>query len=171
MKNNNFRKQLKQFIFPESSEGFTLLEILIAISIIGILSVFGMTAYTNSLNTGRDARRRADLEQIKSALEMFRSDSINSRYPLNTEGLDILETGNPRYLNVPLDPRDGLNYAYYASNNGSDYALGTNLEGTSPGCDPVIDGIHINGSFSFICGDYNGGTAPCDYCIGPYGRE
>jgi len=51
--------------------GFTLLELLVVVTIIAILAGIGLSNYTRSLSRGRDAKRRADLKSIQSALEQY----------------------------------------------------------------------------------------------------
>jgi prepilin-type N-terminal cleavage/methylation domain-containing protein len=60
-------------------KGFTLLELLISISIIAVITVIGIVSYSSINRRSRDVKRKSDIEQIKSALEMFRSD--NKYYP------------------------------------------------------------------------------------------
>ena len=50
-------------------------------AIIGILSLVGVLAYSSNTRTARDAKRKADLEILRSALEMYRSNDPNSQYP------------------------------------------------------------------------------------------
>lgn len=54
--------------------GFTLVELLITISIIAILSAIGLMAYSMVLKQGRDARRISDLRLIQSALNQYNID-------------------------------------------------------------------------------------------------
>ena len=50
--------------------GFTLIELLVVISIIAILTTIGMTVYTGTQRSARDAKRRGDIDAIKKALEV-----------------------------------------------------------------------------------------------------
>lgn len=108
-------------------KGFTLMEILIAIAIIAILTAIGIVSY-GSINRGaRNAKRKSDIGQIQSALELYRSDF--GYYPaINTGGLNDaakLEDSADfvTYLSkVPEDPK-GFAYQYQATgeNNGQYY--------------------------------------------------
>jgi len=55
-------------------KGFTLIEILVVFSIVGILAGLTLAASMSSRKVARDGKRKADLEQIRSALEMYRAD-------------------------------------------------------------------------------------------------
>ena len=55
-------------------KGFTLVELLIVVAIIGILSTLLMANFIGVRQRARDAQRKADLRQIQSALELYRSD-------------------------------------------------------------------------------------------------
>lgn len=59
--------------------GFTLLELLVVMAIIGILAAIGIASYGGVQAKARDARRKSDLESIARALEMYRNDF--GRYP------------------------------------------------------------------------------------------
>lgn len=63
-------------------KGFTLLELIIVIAIIGILATLGMTSYTASLQKSSDSKRKSDLNQIQVALELYKQDF--GSYPLTT---------------------------------------------------------------------------------------
>lgn len=59
--------------------GFTIVELLIVIVVIGILAAITIVAYNGVQQRARDATRRSDIASIRKALEMFHAD--NSGYP------------------------------------------------------------------------------------------
>ena len=106
-------------------KGFTLVEILVVATIIMVLAGIGIVSYSTLSKQSRDSRRIADLQNLRSALEFYRSD--NDLYPL-TAALDDLVTNG--YLNsIPKDPKDPDQEYMYCSSNGSEYELCTDLEG------------------------------------------
>lgn len=55
-------------------KGFTLIEIMVVVTIIALLVTAGAVVYTKLLANSRDAKRKADLETVKSALVLYRTD-------------------------------------------------------------------------------------------------
>lgn len=102
---------------------FTLVELLVVISIIGILvglSVFGLQG---ARKASRDAVRKADLETIRSGLGIYKADC--DTYPTTASfslpsAQTLIGSGNPTacsasntYITqVPTDPVPGSNYTY-----------------------------------------------------------
>lgn len=105
----------------KKTKGFTLTEILIAVAIISILTSTGIAAYSVAAKKARDARRKADLENVRNALEIYRSQ--NGYYP--SSGGDWTYLSNlatflvPSYINqIPSDPKTGTTTPYgYKSTN------------------------------------------------------
>lgn len=110
-------------MFKNSSRGFTLIELLVVIAIIGILSSVVLASLNDARQKSRDAKRIADVRQLQLALELF-FDS-NGSYPTTT--LSVLA---PTYIaTVPAGPLTGETYTYESLSSGTDYNLGTDLEG------------------------------------------
>lgn len=65
------------------NRGFTLLELILVIAIMGVLAAMVSGNFITSLKKGRDARRKGDLEQVQKAVEMYYEDK--KMYPLSTE--------------------------------------------------------------------------------------
>lgn len=57
----------------DKNKGFTLVELLVVVSIIAILSVIGLTIFTSAQKNARDARRKADIDAIANAIETTRT--------------------------------------------------------------------------------------------------
>ena len=120
--------------------GFTLLEILVSITIVAVLTAIGIVSYSSVNKRSRDVKRKSDLEQIRSALEMYRSD--NGGYPnigagfLSASGLGtyLVDTG---YMPaVPTDPSPSSGYYYDAIDTSgayTSYCICVNLETTTSG--------------------------------------
>ena len=58
----------------KNKKGFTLIELLVVIAIIGILATIGLDSFISAQARSRDAKRKSDLKEIGSALELFYSD-------------------------------------------------------------------------------------------------
>ncbi|MBI2593520.1 prepilin-type N-terminal cleavage/methylation domain-containing protein [Candidatus Daviesbacteria bacterium] len=59
--------------------GFTLIELMITISIIAIISAIGLASYSQAQKLARDAKRKQDLRQVATALELYHQK--NKRFP------------------------------------------------------------------------------------------
>ena len=93
----------------KSTAGFTLVELLVAMAIMAVVMAAALVAYSGTRATARDGRRKADLETIRSALELYRSDS--GGYPL-AAGYAVQLAG---YISsVPKDPLDPARVYGYA---------------------------------------------------------
>lgn len=124
--------------------GFTLIEVLVASTIIAVLIAIGAVSYSSINRRSRDTKRRSDLEQMRSALEQYRAD--NGFYPNTGSGWVIVNDTNMGNLiaggymaKTPADPKASTqSYWYQATNpvgtgpvNYYGYCLTAYLEATS----------------------------------------
>lgn len=68
------RKQKISLGFVCRRAGFTLVELLIVMAVMSILVGIGINTFSIAQKKARDARRKADLRQIQTALEIYRQD-------------------------------------------------------------------------------------------------
>ncbi len=66
--------------YKNTKKAFTLIELLMVISIIGILSSIVLTSISGATKKARDTVRKSDLSQIQKALEVYQTDH-DGRYP------------------------------------------------------------------------------------------
>lgn len=121
--------------------GFTLVELLIVITIIGILAAILLANFVGVRQRARDAQRKSDLRQVQSALELYRSD--NGTYPAGiyttacpTSGpFPTGAIGGSTYMQkVPCDmsPNGSATAPYGGANNGpGNYTYSYGLSGTN----------------------------------------
>jgi general secretion pathway protein G len=94
-------------------QGFTLIEIMVVVVILGILAALIAPNVINRIDDAQSAKVRQDIRAIESALKLYRLD--NFRYPTSDQGLQALVTppsGSRKgsagsYLDrMPKDPWD-----------------------------------------------------------------
>lgn len=145
----------------KTKKGYTLLEILMVMGIIGILTAVSASAFLSARLTARDARRKTDLEQIRGALETYKADK--NVYPgiLSTPTLSsgnistlspFLASGLNQYISaIPSDPIATMHYYYVTTASG--YYLCASLEGlpqtASTNCGSADCGV--NGNSTKVC--------------------
>jgi type II secretion system protein G len=111
-------------------KGFTLVELLVVITIIGILSSVGLGSFTSSQKKSRDVERKSHLKQLSDAFEAYYNDK--GQYPADDDsghpmacGVDAEEAcvwgsssmqnttnGTIYMVQLPQDPTLGLSYHY-----------------------------------------------------------
>jgi general secretion pathway protein G len=104
--------------------GFTLIEIMVVIIILGLLATLVIPNITGYTEKAKREKARADIASLEGALELFKAD--NGFYPTTEQGLDALiikpSTGRipAKWMEggyfkkgVPLDPW-GNRYVYFA---------------------------------------------------------
>ena len=113
-----------------SRNGFSFVELLVVVTIIAVIFSAGVVSYAEVSKKSRDARRKSDLEAIRSSLELCRSYAgvyPDFVYPSVSCGTPVVI-----YLQAtPEDPKSGEQYVYSPNGTNSSYTVTANLESPS----------------------------------------
>lgn len=136
---------IARHVVRNSFYGFTLMEILIVIALLGIIASLSLGSYTTAQRKGWDVQRKQNLEGLRQALELYYND--HGKYPpadfsngqiRSCDGVSCSWGGGPMndvsdtlYMRqLPKDPRD-KNWYYYRTDLGqSTFQVYTCLENT-----------------------------------------
>ena len=138
----------------EERKGFTLIELLVVIAIIGLISTTAVVALQNARQKSRDAKRLAEIGQLRTAVELYEND--NEAYPVPVPTAPILPgwassdsaSANQErwhgecasypeslrcllssYMEIIFDPINSSNQLYWYVSSGTFYSIMFRLEG------------------------------------------
>jgi general secretion pathway protein G len=122
---------------PGRMRGFTLIEIMVVVVIIGLLVAIVAPNVMSRLTQAEIQAAQADIKQLSSSVSFFRMDF--RRYPTEDEGLEILlgkeevdgKPGSKILQSMPNDPWGRPYYYVYPSTHGREfdiYSLGADGE-------------------------------------------
>lgn len=131
-------------------KGFTVIELLITVSIVVMLGTLVLANFVDQPKKGRDGKRKTDLHEIRGALESYNDDK--GCYPPSLPGCGAAfpaVSTTPYLRGMPCDPKTGEGYFYAPNPAGTCptfYWLYAKLEyskdpgidtvGCAPGCGP-----------------------------------
>lgn len=96
----------------KNKRGFTLFELLVSISIIGILTAIASVSFSSAQKKARDARRMEDMASIAKAAETYYS--VGSYiYPATLSVSDFTTSNGDVLLSaIPVDPKNTGDFTY-----------------------------------------------------------
>lgn len=142
-------RSARRSIRASRERGFTLVEIMVVVVIIGLLAAVIGPQLFSRVDTAAVTRARQDIRSIETALQLYYLD--NFKYPSSQEGLEALirnpgenvaPNWDPRgYLErrqVPVDPWNNVYQYRYPGQRGGEFDL------FSLGADGQVGGEGIN---------------------------
>lgn len=139
-------------MLKNNKKGFTIIELLIVIAIIGLLATISMVALNGARLKGRDAKRVGDIRQVQTALELYFNDQ--NSYPLAATAITLGDAAykvlcdggfvatanatncplNKIYMGiVPTNPAPGGTAYLYSTTTNLNYNIGFTLEDATGG--------------------------------------
>jgi len=115
--------------------GFTLVELMIVITVIAILAAIAVASFTRVQKQARDTKRKADVRALQTALQVYFTEK--GAYPISasptiiTTPLNVLTTPTAYISTLPTAPggTTGTNVSYmYISSDGTKYGLCNQME-------------------------------------------
>lgn len=124
-------------LISKACKGFTLIELLVVIAIISSLATLAFIAIQPAQRQARDARRKSDIKQYQTSLEIYANKSSGA-YPVHSGGSNPASgalCGELGLTGCPEDPRNAADpsqvYYYQSDAAGSSYVLWAKLEGST----------------------------------------
>ncbi|MFK7779715.1 MAG: fibrinogen-like YCDxxxxGGGW domain-containing protein [Candidatus Gracilibacteria bacterium] len=127
----------------KNTKAFTLVELIVVITILSILGTIAFVSLQGYSADARDSARTSDMSRIKTSLELFQLDA--GKYPETTDPLEITYKGgvvwtqgtfgNQTFSNVgkldkiPTDPLTDKKYIYSTTSTKQEFQLAGILEG------------------------------------------
>ena len=109
------------------NRGFTLLELLVVVAIIGLLSAVVISSLNTARARARDVKRLSDMKTLQIAIELAKTDGTSPPEVYNHTGSGIFNYLIPNYISAIPTEGPVYSYPYY-------YYCNVNTQGPTNGC-------------------------------------
>lgn len=83
--------------------GFTVIEVLVALVVVGVLTALALPSFLESIRKGRRAEAFASLASVQQAQERWRSNHSTYSADLSSSGLKVASTTPGGYYTISID--------------------------------------------------------------------
>jgi general secretion pathway protein G len=130
----------------QNSKGFSLIELLITLVVIGIIAAIAIPNLVGAIDRGKQKRTLADMRTVGTAIEAYAVD--NSLYPISSDAATLWGQIAPVYLR-PMTRNDGWEHEFVVNVEATRYTISsTGKDGVPSGC---VVGVHTTQFNQDIC--------------------
>jgi prepilin-type N-terminal cleavage/methylation domain-containing protein len=127
------RKEVKKMLkLAKNKKGFTLVELLIVIVILGILAAIVIARFAGATKESKEANLKGNLRTIRAAIEMFKANSKSNSYPPTVNDLvagTLTDVDNKTFMErTPIDPFYRANATAFTNGTLSPSETGTDRD-------------------------------------------
>jgi general secretion pathway protein G len=134
------RKTIRQYAARTDRDrgeaGFTLMELMIVMAIIGVLATLAVPSFIGAIRSAREAVLKEDLHVLRTAIDSYTEDKQKAPQSLD----DLIQDG---YLKtIPVDPMTKSNETWVTVTSDAMHSL----DESEPGIDDVHSGSEETGT-------------------------
>ncbi len=143
-------------------KGFTILELLVVVSVLVILIGIAIPRFKGMQDAARVAQAKGELQTMQSAVETYYMNVTPKAYPVNsaTVGASVLSTATPQVITTtpPYDPFAAANveYNYKVAADGKYYVL-SSVGAAGTGTTSIVSGGTVTIANNALCVTNGGG--------------
>lgn len=120
----------------KKAAGFTLVELMIVMAIIGVLTAVAIPSYMGAVRQAREAVLKEDLHVLRAAIDSYTADKQKAPQSLD----DLVSEGYMK--SIPVDPMTRAADTWQTTQSDSLHSM----DQTDPGIDDVHSGAQDQGS-------------------------
>lgn len=145
---SSMRERVRAPLRLGAEDGYTLMELLVVLAILGFLAAIATPAVVRYLDSAKIGTAKTEIVNLSAGLDLFKLDV--GRYPTTEEGLKALVTApataenwNGPYIKKTTGLNDPWGHAYHYSSPGQHgefdlFSYGAEGEGANAGTKPQI---------------------------------
>lgn len=133
------------------AKGFTLVELLIVVAIIGIVAGIAIPNLLNAVDKGKQKRTMTDMRSIGTAVETYAVE--NSSYPIAASAAAIKAVIDPIYIKE-MPSVDGWSHSFQVDSSATGYTIySQGKDGAGSSCPPGTT-TNFNDEICFVNGQF-----------------